>query len=80
MGAGKTTIGREVARLTQRPFVDTDEEIERRHGSIAQLFEERGEGEFRRIEEAFVAEVLARDEPAVIALGGGAVDWPPAGC
>ena len=76
MGAGKTTIGREVARLAQRPFVDTDEEIERRHGSIAQLFEERGEGEFRRIEEAFVAEVLARDEPAVIALGGGAVVSP----
>jgi shikimate kinase / 3-dehydroquinate synthase len=73
MGAGKTTIGREVARLTHRPFVDTDEEIERVHGPIARIFEERGEAEFRRIEEQVVAEALAGAEPAVIALGGGAV-------
>ena len=73
MGAGKTTAGREVARLTARPFVDTDEEIERRHGPIADIFEHRGEAEFRQIEEAIVAEALARTEPAVIALGGGAV-------
>ena len=71
MGAGKSTIGREVARLTQRPFVDTDEEIEKRHAPIPELFE-RGEPEFRRIEEQVVAETLA-GVPAVIALGGGAV-------
>jgi shikimate kinase / 3-dehydroquinate synthase len=73
MGAGKTTIGREVARLTHRPFVDTDEEIERVHGPIARIFEERGEAEFRIMEEIVVAEALATGEPAVIALGGGAV-------
>jgi shikimate kinase/3-dehydroquinate synthase len=73
MGAGKTTIGREVARLTERPFVDVDEEIERRHGPIARLFEERGESEFRRIEEGLTVEALARDDPAVVALGGGAL-------
>ena len=73
MGAGKTTIGREVARLTERPFVDTDEEVERRHGPIARLFEERGEAEFRRLEEHVAGDALASDEPAVIALGGGAV-------
>jgi shikimate kinase / 3-dehydroquinate synthase len=72
MGAGKSTIGREVARRTHRAFVDTDEEIERRHGSIAALFEERGEPEFRRIEEQVVAEALA-GPPAAIALGGGAI-------
>ena len=72
MGAGKTTIGREVARLTQRPFVDTDEEVERRHGPIAEIFQERGESEFRRIEEQVVAEALS-GPTAVIALGGGAV-------
>jgi 3-dehydroquinate synthetase/shikimate kinase len=71
MGAGKTGLGRELARLTQRPFVDTDEEIEKRHGPIGKLFE-RGESEFRRIEEQVVAEALA-GPMAVIALGGGAV-------
>jgi shikimate kinase / 3-dehydroquinate synthase len=71
MGAGKSTIGRDVAARTARPFVDTDEEIERLHGPIAELFE-RGEPQFRRIEEQVVAEALA-GPPAVIALGGGAV-------
>jgi len=71
MGAGKTTIGRELARLTQRPFVDTDEEIAKRFGPIPELFE-RGEPEFRQIEEQVVAEALA-GPTAVIALGGGAV-------
>jgi shikimate kinase/3-dehydroquinate synthase len=73
MGAGKSTIGREVARLTHRPFVDTDEEIERVHGPIAGIFGELGEAEFRRIEERLVAEVLGAPEPSVVALGGGAV-------
>jgi shikimate kinase / 3-dehydroquinate synthase len=73
MGAGKSTIGRDVARLTQRRFVDLDEEIERRHGPIAKIFDERGEPEFRRIEEEMAAGVLAAHELSVIALGGGAV-------
>ena len=72
MGAGKSTLGREVARLTERPFVDTDEEIEKRHGPIAAIFKERGEPEFRRMEEQIVAEALS-GPTAVIALGGGAV-------
>jgi 3-dehydroquinate synthetase len=71
MGAGKSTIGREVAERTARSFIDTDAEIERVHGSIPELFE-RGEPEFRRLEEQVVAQALARP-PAVIALGGGAV-------
>jgi shikimate kinase/3-dehydroquinate synthase len=71
MGAGKTTVGRELSELTWRPFVDTDEEIEKRFGPIPELFE-RDEAEFRRIEEQVVAEALAGPK-AVIALGGGAV-------
>lgn len=73
MGAGKSTVGARVARLAARPFVDTDAEIERLHGPIPALFEERGEQEFRRLEEDVVAMALADDEPAVVALGGGAV-------
>jgi shikimate kinase / 3-dehydroquinate synthase len=72
MGAGKSTIGEEVARLSGRPFVDLDREIERRHGPIAELFG-RSEAEFRRSEEQIAAEVLSAATPAVIALGGGAV-------
>jgi shikimate kinase / 3-dehydroquinate synthase len=71
MGAGKSTLGRELARLTGRPFVDTDEEIEKRFGPVGELFE-GGESEFRRIEEQVVAEALA-GPTGVIALGGGAV-------
>jgi shikimate kinase / 3-dehydroquinate synthase len=71
MGAGKSTIGRDLAERTQRPFIDTDEEIEKRFGPIGDLFE-RGEPEFRRIEEQVVVEALA-GPVAVIALGGGAV-------
>ena len=71
MGAGKSTLGRELARLTNRPFVDTDEEIEKRFGPIGDLFES-GEPEFRRIEEQVVAGALV-GPAAVIALGGGAV-------
>jgi shikimate kinase / 3-dehydroquinate synthase len=72
MGAGKSTIGEEIARLSGRPFVDLDREIERRHGPLAELFEQ-SEAEFRRVEEQLAAEVLTPAEPAVIALGGGAV-------
>jgi shikimate kinase / 3-dehydroquinate synthase len=74
MGAGKSTVGARVAEATARPFVDLDRLIERRHGPIPELFE-RGEAEFRRIEEGMLAEVLAGPD-SVIALGGGAVLSP----
>ena len=64
MGAGKSTIGREVAAVTGRPFVDVDREIERRHGPVAELFVQ-GEPEFRKIEEDVAAEALASSTPAV---------------
>ena len=74
MGAGKSTVGERLAEATARPFVDLDRLIERRHVPIPQLFE-RGEEEFRRIEESVLAEVLAGPE-SVVALGGGAVLSP----
>ena len=74
MGAGKSTVGARVAELTARPFVDLDRLIERRHGPIGELFE-RGEPEFRQIEEGILAEALAGPD-AVIALGGGTVLSP----
>jgi shikimate kinase / 3-dehydroquinate synthase len=74
MGAGKSTLGREVAERLGRPFYDVDDEIERAKGPIWDLFEEQGEAAFRELEAQFVRETLDRREPSVIAVGGGAVE------
>ena len=74
MGSGKSSTGAEVAERLGRPFLDLDEEIERRTGStVAELFVLRGEGGFRQVEERIAADVLQRSDPLVVALGGGAV-------
>ena len=74
MGAGKTTFGREAAGRLGREFLDLDRAIEERAGkAIPELFAERGEAEFRRVEEHAARVALASPEPLVIALGGGAV-------
>jgi shikimate kinase / 3-dehydroquinate synthase len=74
MGAGKTTVGREVAARAGRPFIDLDARVEARAGKpVALLFAEDGEGAFRSLEAALLSELLERGEPAVVALGGGAL-------
>jgi shikimate kinase len=70
-GAGKTRIGKRVARLLGADFVDTDRRIVIKHGPIPALFAEFGEEYFRRLERTEVAQALT--ENAVVALGGGAV-------
>ena len=68
MGAGKTTVGRDVARLTERPFVDLDAELERRHGlEIPLMFAERGEPWFRNEEAEFA--IVVRPELQGLGLG-----------
>jgi shikimate kinase/3-dehydroquinate synthase len=74
MGAGKTTVGSEVARRLGRPFLDVDEAIAQEHGPIWELFARQGEAAFREVEARFVRDALARPEPSVIAVGGGAVE------
>jgi shikimate kinase len=72
-GAGKTTVGRVLARRLGVAFADVDAMIEERTGrSIADLFLEDGEDEFRNLERKVVAEALAGHD-GVLALGGGAV-------
>ena len=75
MGAGKSAVGRLVAKRLKVPFIDTDALIEEREGPIAEIFAVRGEQVFRGIERDVVVAVLeaALREPCIVALGGGAV-------
>jgi shikimate kinase/3-dehydroquinate synthase len=77
MGAGKTTLARQVAARIGREWVDADRAVEGRvQLSVSQFFAQKGELEFRIAEASIVREKLRSDVPAVIALGGGAVKTP----
>jgi shikimate kinase len=72
MGAGKTSVGKRLAEALNLPFFDADEEIERAAGrTIAEIFEQRGEAEFRDGERRVIARLLDQP-PHVLATGGGA--------
>ncbi len=74
MGAGKTTVGREVAGRLGRAFVDADDAIEEAVGlGIPEIFSTKGELWFRRTEERVLRDMLG-DDAGVLALGGGAVE------
>jgi shikimate kinase len=71
MGTGKTTVGRRVAEMTGRAFVDSDAVVVERSGmNIPEIFSQKGEDYFREIE-AVVCHELAMQEGLVIATGGG---------
>jgi len=73
MGAGKSAVGRQLARLLHLEFLDSDEEIEARTGvDIPFIFEKEGEAGFRA-REAKVIEDLSQKDGIVLATGGGAV-------
>jgi shikimate kinase len=71
MGAGKTRIGKRVARALEVPFTDTDKVIVAAHGPIADIFDQHGEPHFRALERDVVHEALTGG--GVVSLGGGAV-------
>lgn len=76
MGAGKSAIGRELARALDRPFKDTDAEIERRTGvDIARIFDQEGEAGFRTRERRVVEELTLVPD-VVLATGGGVIVDP----
>jgi len=75
MGAGKTTVGRALAQRLGWTFEDLDDRIELlQRRSIAEIFRESGEAEFRRAETAALRQVISEQgsSPRVVALGGGA--------
>lgn len=75
-GAGKTTVGRQLARRLNRTFVDADHEIEARTGvRIPLIFDIEGEQGFRDRESKVIADLATRSE-LIIATGGGAVLRP----
>lgn len=73
-GAGKSTLGRELARDLEVPFVELDERIERRAGlSLAAIFDLEGVEAYRRLEREALEEVLGEGQRMVIATGGSIV-------
>ncbi|MCU7935068.1 MAG: shikimate kinase AroK [Candidatus Thiodiazotropha sp. (ex Dulcina madagascariensis)] len=73
MGAGKTTVGRQLAEHYRKQFIDSDQEIQHRTGvDIPTIFEFEGEAGFRLREHAVIDELTER-ENIVLATGGGAI-------
>jgi len=71
MGAGKSTLGKKIAKKMGLPFIDSDHEIEQRHQkSIGEIFAEHGESFFRNLETDFISSLETKDE-FVLATGGG---------
>ena len=71
MGAGKTTLGKKIAKKMNLPFIDSDREIEDRHQkSIGDIFTENGESFFRALETDYISSLFNKEE-FVLATGGG---------
>lgn len=76
-GSGKTTIGKQLAKRLKIPFVDSDQELEKRLGSsIREYFECHGEQSFRDAEEGVLQELTDMQSDGVLSTGGGAVLRP----
>ena len=72
-GSGKSTLGREAARLGRMLFFDLDEEIERSEGrSIKEIFEQDGEPYFRQLEKDKLEELTRSNDDFILSTGGGA--------
>lgn len=75
MAAGKTTIGKKLARKLATTFYDVDDLIVKNHGSIADIFYAQGETAFREYEFETIRGILDERDPGVVSLGGGAVTF-----
>lgn len=76
-GAGKTTVGRKLAKKRRVPFVELDTQIEQSAGlALREIFSLHGEEYYRRLEREALAELVQRATPMVVAAGGGIVASP----
>lgn len=76
-GAGKSTVGRELAARLQWPFMDLDEAIEAHEGMrVREIFATRGEAHFRELEREMTERLARADAPMVLAPGGGWIANP----
>lgn len=77
MGSGKSSVARMLASRLGRRLVDTDAEIEREQGmTVSEIFAQRGEEEFRKLEHALLQRLARENEPLVISTGGGLAAQP----
>ena len=75
MGSGKTSIGKRLAKIIDVRFIDTDFEIEKKaNDSIVNIFKNKGEDYFRKLEEDTIQEIIKNnDEVIILSLGGGSL-------
>lgn len=72
MGSGKSTVGKELAKITQVPFIDLDSEIESfEKNTISKIFQQKGAIYFRNLEKTILEGVIEREENFILSLGGG---------
>ncbi len=74
MGVGKSRVGRQVAKLSDRVYIDSDGLITRQLGlSVPEIFEQAGEATFRDLEHKVLLDALASPHASVISTGGGVI-------
>ncbi|HVS46506.1 MAG TPA: shikimate kinase [Verrucomicrobiae bacterium] len=75
MAAGKSTLGKKLARRLKCAFYDLDETIVEQHGPISDIFYAQGEAAFRHYEHDELARLVDEQAPGIVAVGGGAVTY-----
>lgn len=74
MGSGKSTLGKKLAMLLKREFIDLDRYIEEKEQrTVSDIFEQEGEEVFRKKESEYLKSLTDKDTPSVISLGGGTI-------